>query len=129
MSPLKLGKKLQPAKKAFKATIKRLIATFHHLIPSKGSKTSYMHAASNYHVHKKKDRSGIRIDGLFSEHVHDTNEAHVLEETSRSKDMVGMKDGGNLDTIEDAWNIVVGKTPQLHVDERAEEFITIHKVL
>jgi len=117
MSPMRLGKKLHPAKKRLIATFKLILATFHSLIPSRRSKTSYVHATS-------KNKSAIRIDDLYSECVHAADKANGLEESSRSgKEMVGMVDSGDIDTIEDAWKIVVGKTPQLQVDERAEEFI------
>jgi len=116
MSPMRLGKKLHPARKGLKATFKRILATFHSLISSRSSKTSYVYATS-------KNKSAIRIDDLVSECVDVTYKANGLEETIRGKEMVGMMDSGDIDTIEDAWKIVVGKTPQLQVDERAEEFI------
>ncbi|KEH42764.1 hypothetical protein MtrunA17_Chr1g0187721 [Medicago truncatula] len=116
MSLMRLGKKLHPAKKRLIATFKRILATFHSPIPSRRSKTSYVYATS-------KNKSAIRIDDLFSECVHAADKANGLEETSRGKELVGMMDSGDIDTIEDAWKIVVGKTPQLQVDEKAEEFI------
>jgi len=33
-------------------------------------------------------------------------------------------ESSGLNTIEDAWKVVVAKSPQLHVDEKAEEFIS-----
>ncbi|XP_020203171.1 uncharacterized protein LOC109788761 [Cajanus cajan] len=157
MSRPRLGKKLQPAKKAWKsfsnklqsklhklnirkaikATFKRLLDTLNslrHLIPSKGRRSLTSRrpdAASNYHVHSK-NISAIRIDDLFTEpassmHVH-ANKTHVQGETSRGKEVIGKKDlaGGNNDmnTIEDVWKAVVAKSPQLQVDEKAEEFIS-----
>lgn len=107
MSLMRLGKKLHPAKKRLIATFKRILATFHSPIPSRRSK----------------NKSAIRIDDLFSECVHAADKANGLEETSRGKELVGMMDSGDIDTIEDAWKIVVGKTPQLQVDEKADEFI------
>ncbi|CAJ2628161.1 hypothetical protein L195_g014099 [Trifolium pratense] len=109
---MRLAKNLQPAKKAFKATFKRLLATFHslhHLVPSKVSKTSHVHRHS-------KNTSVINIDDLFPEHAQIADKARALDETSRSN-------SENIDTIEDAWKIVVAKTPHLQVDDRAEEFI------
>ncbi|KAL2325163.1 hypothetical protein Fmac_024221 [Flemingia macrophylla] len=159
MSRLRLGKKLQPAKKAWKsfsnkmqsrlhklnipkaikATFESLLATLnslHHLIPSKGhrSLTSRRpYAASNYHVHSK-NISSIRIDDLFTKpasamHVHAiANKTHPQGETSKGKEVIGKKDlgGGSSDiiTIEDAWKAVVAKSPQLQVDQKAEEFIS-----
>jgi hypothetical protein len=113
MSPMRLVKKLKPAKKAFKATFKRLLTTFHslnHLVPSKGSKTSHVHR------HSKNKSVIIQIDDLFPEHAQTADKARAQEETSRSN-------SEDIDTIEDAWKIVVGKSPQLQVDDRAEEFI------
>ncbi|GAU25822.1 hypothetical protein TSUD_30860 [Trifolium subterraneum] len=112
MSPMRLGKKLQPAKKAFKATFKRLLATFHslHHLPSKGSKTSHVHRHG-------KNKSVIRIDDLFPEHTQTADKSRAREETSRNNS------SGDIDTIEDAWKIVVAKSPHLQVDDRAEEFI------
>lgn len=57
-------------------------------------------------------------------------------ETSKSKEKEKEKEHGiykgnsmvgessDLNTIEDAWKVVVAKSPQLHVDEKAEEFIS-----
>jgi hypothetical protein len=112
MSPMRLGKKLQPAKKAFKGTFKCLLTTFHslnHFVPSKGSKTSHVHRHS-------KNKSVIRINDFFPEHAQTADKARAQEETSRSN-------SENIDTIEDAWKIVIDKSPHLQVDDRAEEFI------
>ncbi|KAJ1398929.1 hypothetical protein SESBI_30724 [Sesbania bispinosa] len=94
------------------------------------------YAASNYHVHRhsKNNTSAIGIDDLFAEpassmHEH-ANKAHAQGETSRGKEVVGKKDlaGGSgssgINTIEDAWKIVVAKSSQQQVDERAEDFIS-----
>ncbi|XP_061364270.1 uncharacterized protein LOC133307731 [Gastrolobium bilobum] len=162
MSRLRLAKKLQPAKKAWKSfsnrlqskfnklnitksiktTLQRLISAFHslsNLISSKGhrsltSKKPY--ATTSYHHFHHKNFAAIGIDELFSEaasvSVHATNcnkSTHATQgETSRgkevyvNKDLVGESSGMN--TIEDAWKAVVAKSPQLHVDQKAEEFIS-----
>ncbi|WVY97777.1 hypothetical protein V8G54_029928 [Vigna mungo] len=117
MSRLKLGKKLQPAKKAMKATFKRLLATLHSL----RRRSSY--AASDYRVHGK-NMSAIRIDDLFPEPassmVAHANKTHSSQgETSRGR--VG---NSGVNTLEDAWKAVVAKSPQLQVDQKAEEFIS-----
>ncbi|XP_027367502.1 uncharacterized protein LOC113873546 [Abrus precatorius] len=121
MSRLRLGKKLQPAKKAWKsfsntlqskvyklnipkvmkATFKRLLVTLHSLhqfIPSRArrSLTSRRpYAASNYHV-QSKNISAICIDDLFGEaassmHMH-ANKNHAQGETSRGKEVIGKRD-------------------------------------
>ncbi|KAK7356905.1 hypothetical protein VNO80_16185 [Phaseolus coccineus] len=147
-------KKLQPAKKvwknfsnkisilkAIKATFKRLLATLHslhHLLPSRGRRsltrrTSSSYAASDFRVHGK-NISAIRIDELFpvpasSMHVL-PNKSHASQgETSGGKEVIEKKKdlaGGNsnMDTLEEAWKAVVAKSPQLQVDQKAEEFIS-----
>ena len=62
--------------------------------------------------------SAIRIDNLFTEpsSVH----AHDQGKTSRGKEVII---DSSMDTIEDAWKAVVAKTPELHVDQKVEEFI------
>jgi len=153
MSRLRLGKKLQPAKKAWKsfsnkisipkaikATFKRLLATLHslhHLLPSRArrslTRTRSSYAASAYRVHGK-NISSIRIDDLFPEPA---SSMHVLPnktlasqgETSGAKRVIEKKKdlaGGNsnVDSLEDAWKAVVAKSPQLQVDQKAEQFIT-----
>ncbi|CAJ1976434.1 unnamed protein product [Sphenostylis stenocarpa] len=159
MSRLRLGKKLQPARKAWKsfsnklqsklhklgipktikATFKRFLATLHslhHLVPSRGRRSltsrRSLYASSDYHVHGK-NISAIRIDDLFTEpassmHVH-ANKTHASQgETSRGKEVIEKKDlaGGSsgMNSIEDAWKAVVAKSPQLQVDQKAEEFIS-----
>ncbi|KAK7344047.1 hypothetical protein VNO77_13270 [Canavalia gladiata] len=157
MSSLRLRKKLQPAKKAWKsfsntlqskvhklnipkvikATFKRILATLHslhRLIPSNGRRSLISnrrpYAASNYHAHTK-NISAICIDELFAQsssmHVH-ANKTHVQGETSRGKEVISKKNlargNSGINTIEDAWKAVVAKSPQLQVDERAEEFIS-----
>lgn len=57
-------------------------------------------------------------------HVPANNKAHAQGETSRDKEVVEKEDlqGGNscIDTIDDAWKIVVAQTPRLQVDERGK---------
>ncbi|KAK7278405.1 hypothetical protein RJT34_23433 [Clitoria ternatea] len=144
MSRLRLGKKLQPAKrvwrsfsntlqskvhklnipKTIKATFKRLLATLHSLHHLEHT-SRRPYAASNYHVHSK-NTSAICIDDLFAEpgsskQVHG-NETHAQGDTSSGKEVPG--GSGSMNTIEDAWKAVVAKSPQLQVDEKAEAFIS-----
>lgn len=73
--------------------------------------------------------------------MHTTNKriAHAQGESSKGKEKEKEKEehgiykkgnnlvgesSGNLNTIEDAWKVVVAKSPQLHVDQKAEEFIS-----
>ncbi|KAK7391736.1 hypothetical protein VNO78_20157 [Psophocarpus tetragonolobus] len=157
MSRQRLGKKLQPVKKAWKSfskklqskvhklnipkavkdTFKRLLATLqslHHLLPSRGRRSltsRRAYSASNYQFHCK-NVSAIRIDDLFTEPASSmlmhANKAHSQGETSRGKEVIEKKDlaGGSsgMNTIEDAWKAVVAKSPQLQVDQKAEEFIS-----
>lgn len=159
MTRVRLGKKLEPAKKAWKcyskklqskvhklnipkaikATFKRLLATLrslHRLIPSRGHRvltSRRPYDASNYRIHDK-NISAIRIDDVFTEHtssmhVHANKTIHAQKgETSRHKEVICKKElaGGSsgVNTIEDAWKAVVAKSPQLEVDEKAEEFIS-----
>lgn len=160
MSRLKLSKKLQPAKKAwrsfshtlqskvhrlnipkaFKTTLQRLISTFHslrHFIHTKARRHSltrpyYYNPSSSssayyHHVHRK-NFSAIRIDDLFAEPPAPSSSSSSAEITCRGKAEMGNKDLGGesstLNTIEDAWKLVVAKSPQLQVDEKAEEFIS-----
>lgn len=159
MSRLKLAKKLQPAKKAWKSfsntlkskvhklnipmliktTLQRLISTFHSLSHLKSSRrhrsltTTRPYSTSYYHV-QRKNFAAISIDDLFAEtasvSVHATSNSthHAKGQTSRGKGVNGNMDlhGGEssgMNTIEDAWKAVVAKSPQLQVDEKAEEFI------
>ncbi|KAG4911018.1 hypothetical protein JHK87_057134 [Glycine soja] len=141
MSRLRVGKKLEPAKKTWKsiskkvqskvhklnipksieATFKHLLAilhSLHHLIPSRGRRRPSL-PSNNYHVHHcKKNMSAIRIDNLFTEpsSVH----AHDQGKTSRGKEVII---DSSMDTIEDAWKALDAKTPELHVDQKVEEFI------
>ncbi|KHN30572.1 uncharacterized protein LOC114370362 [Glycine soja] len=157
MSRLRLGKKLQPAKKAWKsffnkvqskvqklnipkaikATFKRLLASLHslhHLIPSRARHRRSL-ASNNYHVHSKKNISVISIDDLFTEPASSSSSsssvmnvhAHAHHgETSRSKEVKkDLAEGSSdMNTIEDAWKALVAKSPQLQVDQKAEEFIS-----
>ena len=58
------------------------------------------------------------------------NKTHASQgETSGGKEVIEKKKefaGGNsnVDTLEDAWKAVVAKSPQLQVDQKAEEFIS-----
>ncbi|KAG4908374.1 hypothetical protein AAZX31_20G195800 [Glycine max] len=152
MSRLRLGKKLQPAKKAWKSfsnkvqskvqklnipkaiktTFKRLLASLHslhYLIRSRGRRRSL--ASNNYHVHvhvhSKKNISAISIDDLFTEPASSSVHAHDQGETSRGKEVIkkDLAEGSSdMNTIEDAWKALVAKSPQLHVDQKAEEFIS-----
>ncbi|KAK7393686.1 hypothetical protein VNO78_22249 [Psophocarpus tetragonolobus] len=174
MSRTRLGKKLQPTKKAWKcfsntvryklnipksikATLQRLLSAFHslgHLINSRlhhSLTTPRQRATSYYHV-QHKHCAAIHIDDLFgnkannsvvSMHATVTNRssAHAQGqgETSKSKgkekeehDIYRGKcrnqnhdgESSGLNTIEDAWKVVVAKSPQLQVDQKAEEFIS-----
>ncbi|TKY53723.1 hypothetical protein E2542_SST25265 [Spatholobus suberectus] len=167
---MRLAKKLQPAKKAwksfsntvqyklhklnipksFKTTLQRLLSAFHslgHLIHSRlhhSLTTARPRATSYYHV-QHKHCAAIHIDDLFdkvnSVSMHATNKrsAHAQGqgETSKGKEkekekeehgiiykgnLVGESSG--LNTIEDAWKVVAAKSPLLHVDQKAEEFIS-----
>ncbi|KAG5061797.1 hypothetical protein JHK85_002980 [Glycine max] len=182
MSRKRLGKKLQPAKKAWKSfsntvqhklhklnipksmktTLQRLLSAFHslgHLIHSRlhRSLTTIRPrgATSNYYHAQYKHCAAIHIYDLFdhkanSVSMHATNKAsaratQVQGETSKGKEKEehGIYKGNNfvgecrnqqghggessssgLNTIEDAWKVVVAKSPQLHVDQKAEEFIS-----
>lgn len=158
MSRLRLGKKLQPAKKAWrnfsntlqskdhklnipkaiKTTLKRILSTLRslcHLITSRGHRslaTRRAYAASNYHLHGV-NFSAISIEDLFAEspstYVHaNNNKTYAQGKTGRGKEVIGNMDmtgeSSGINTIEDAWKVVVAKSPQLHVDERADEFIS-----
>ncbi|KAJ1386284.1 hypothetical protein SESBI_40937 [Sesbania bispinosa] len=159
MSRLKLAKKLQPAKKAWrsfsikfqskvhklnipktiKTTLQRLLSAFHslsQLIPSRrhhSLTTTMPYATSHYHV-QRKNFAAIRIDDLFAEttasvSMHATNKSssvHAQGETSRGKEVQRNNlhgESSGLNTIEDAWKVVVAKSPQLQVDQKAEDFI------
>ncbi|CAJ1967125.1 unnamed protein product [Sphenostylis stenocarpa] len=208
MSRMKLGKKLQPAKKAwnsfsntvqcklhklnipkfFKTTLQRLLSAFHslgHLTHSKlhRSLTSTRPRATTYYHIQHKHCAAIHIDDLFdkansvSMHATNSRSAHAQGQTSKGKEkeehavlkgsLVGdcgnqsqgilkrkliyecrsqnhsesetsikrnfigdyrnQNHGGEssgLNTIEDAWKVVVAKSPQIHVDQKAEEFIS-----
>lgn len=176
MSRLRLTKKLQPAKKAwrsfsntvqskvqklnipkaFRTTIQRLVSTFHSLRHFISSKTrhprslptrpyNYYYSSSSYHHVHRKNISAIRIDDLFSEPPPPSAAAAASSSSSSSvslsvakgettrKRAVMMRNKGvgeegesnnELNTIEDAWKVVVAKSPQLQVDQKAEEFIS-----
>jgi len=49
---------------------------------------------------------------------------HAQGETSREIEKVHVDDNNNdVDTLEDAWKVVVARSPMLQVDQKAEEFI------
>ncbi|XP_028780707.1 uncharacterized protein LOC114736994 [Neltuma alba] len=171
MSRLRLTKKLQPAKKAWRnfsnrvqskvnelnisrairTTIQRLVSTFHsfrHFISAKARRhrslptrhCSYYNPSSAYHHVQHKNFSAIRIDDLFAEPSASTHSSSFSLSASghaakgemrsrgkaemRNKDLGGKAESSNgLDTLEDAWKVVVVKSPNLQVDEKAEEFI------
>ncbi|CAL0333517.1 unnamed protein product [Lupinus luteus] len=128
--------------KTIKTTLKLLLSTLHTLIhliryrKNRSLTTSRSYSSSYYHV-QHKNFAAITIDDLFGEgsHVsmHGTNKStstnnHAEGETSRSKGVHGNKglhggESSDMSTIEDAWKAVVAKSPQLQVDEKAEEFI------
>ncbi|KAK7344528.1 hypothetical protein VNO77_14226 [Canavalia gladiata] len=166
MKRLRLAKKLQPAKRAWKsftntikykvhklnipktikATLQRLLSIFHaisHIIHSRlhhSITTTRPYATSYYHVQHKNVKA-IHIDDLFdkatsvSMHATSKGSAHAqVGTTSKGKEkevhdnyyndnLVGESSSG-LNTIEDAWKVVVARSPQLHVDQKAEEFIS-----
>ncbi|MED6173259.1 hypothetical protein PIB30_057694 [Stylosanthes scabra] len=164
----KIGKKLQPAKKAWRSfskavqsrvnkhniqksiknTLHRLITTFHylcHLItrrrshrrPLTTTRTPY---SASYHG---RSIPAIHIDDLFAESAsaststsamnirvrgnnNTTSATRARGEASRGKEVVVDKKElqGDIDTLEDAWKVVVAKSPMLQVDQKAEEFIS-----
>ncbi|ESW17847.1 hypothetical protein PHAVU_007G273600 [Phaseolus vulgaris] len=206
MSPMRLGKKLQPAKKAwnsfsntvqyklhklnipksFRTTLQLLLSAFHslgHVIHSKlhhSLSTTRQRATTFYHV-QHRHSTAIHIDDLFdkanSVSMTTKRSAHAQGQISKGKDkeehsipkghFVGEycnqshtiskrnlisecnsnqnhhsessgkrslhdkhhnnqnqnSESSGLNTIEDAWKAVVAKSPQLHVDQKAEEFI------
>ncbi|KAF7837467.1 DUF761 domain protein [Senna tora] len=134
--------------KAIRTTIQRLVSTYHslHLFVSTKlrhhrslpTRPYYNNSSSSYHhVHHRKNFRAIRIDDLFSEPPPPlaavASSSSSWEARSKGKAvMMGMNkdlgEGGEssngLDTIEDAWKVVVAKSPQLQVDQKAEEFIS-----
>ncbi|KAK7243073.1 hypothetical protein RIF29_37857 [Crotalaria pallida] len=137
--------------KAIKTTLQCIISTLNsliHLIPAYRRNRSLTtsrpyYSTSHYHI-QRKNFAAIRIDDLFAEPAYvskhatnrsstSTNTYHSQGETSRSKGVVvhvnmdnlhgGQSSSSGMNTIEDAWKAVVAKSPQLQVDEKAEEFI------
>jgi len=53
-----------------------------------------------------------------------SNILHAQGETSREIEKVHVDDNNNdVDTLEDAWKVVVSRSPMLQVDQKADEFI------
>ncbi|KAL2325734.1 hypothetical protein Fmac_024792 [Flemingia macrophylla] len=116
----------------------------HHSLMTTTTTSTRPRGTSYYHVqHKQSSCAAIHIDDLFNKanslSMHDaTNKSAHAQlgqgETSQSKEKEkehGIYEGENLvgessglNTIEDAWKAVVAKSPQLHVDQKAEEFIS-----
>lgn len=147
MSRLKLAKKLQPAKKAWKCFSNKLQSKIHKVNLSKAIKTTLQNLLSafkslihlinsrrhrtlaatrtystyhHYHV-QSKNISAIHIDDLFAEKGTHHHHHHSQGETSRE---VNHGESSGLNSIEDAWKAVVARSPHLQVDQRAEEFIS-----
>ncbi|XP_030470768.1 uncharacterized protein LOC115688945 [Syzygium oleosum] len=175
MSRRGLGKKLLPAKKAWKAITDNIRSRLnklknsrfikeasHRLLSSrftrylisltfKGhrslSRTSPYTARHplhhNYHHYKyqgcdsyEKNFAPIYIDELFDEPLSVSSSkttACVKGETSRSRTEVeerklaGERNGERECDIDEQWKAIVAMSPQLRVDERAEEFISKFK--
>lgn len=115
------------------------------------STTSYNYSYHNnysttsYHHVQHKNFSAIRIDDLYADPSASSSSTSCSYSLSASgyaakgevrnrgkaemrnnKDLVGKGESSNseiIDTLEDAWKVVVAKSPNLQVDEKAEEFI------
>ncbi|KAK9991809.1 hypothetical protein SO802_026794 [Lithocarpus litseifolius] len=153
MSRSSLAKKLHHAKKAWKSFTITLQSKFHKLKISKAIKTtthrllamrcfrflfkrhpltkpSYQYSQHYYHHNQpQKNFSAIHIDELFDEPVSVyTKNMHAHAETSKGKKVLDEKvlptNTNNINSVEDAWKVVVASSPHLQVDERAEEFIS-----
>ncbi|KAM1281684.1 hypothetical protein ACFX2H_022132 [Malus domestica] len=115
---------------------------YNHHYDTLDSHVGYALGRSGYQYHNKlhhnKNTEAIHIDELFEEPaavcVDAKKDRHFGEqaETSKGKQAVDEEDDGkvvkrdkkSLYSVEDAWQAVVAKSPQLRVvDERAEEFI------
>ena len=132
--------------KAIKTTTKRLLDLRYVrlFIPSKLrtlTKTPSTYSRNQYYNHHyqhhskflHKNASTVHIDELFAQsagNAHTKNLRLVAQaETSRGKE--GLDEGNtatrnskSIYSVEDAWQAVVARSPQLRVvDERAEEFI------
>ncbi|KAF3974930.1 hypothetical protein ACB098_02G085100 [Castanea mollissima] len=153
MSRSSLTKKLHLAKKAWKSFTITLQSKFHKLKISKAIKTtthrilamccfrflskrhpltkpSYRYSQHYYHHNQaQKNFSAIHIDELFDESVSVyTKNMHAHAETSKGKEVLDKKvlptNSNNINSVEDAWKVVVASSSHLQVDERAEEFIS-----
>ncbi|XP_050374221.1 uncharacterized protein LOC126791785 [Argentina anserina] len=114
------------------------------LIPSKLralTKTSSTFSRNQYYNHHyqhnskflHKNGTTIHIDDLFAQSAGNTHtkkqQLDAQAETSRGKEgldegNVATRNGKSVYSVEDAWQAVVARSPQLRVvDERAEEFI------
>ncbi|XP_061347660.1 uncharacterized protein LOC133293138 [Gastrolobium bilobum] len=136
MAQVRLGKKLKTAKKAWKSfsktlnipkDIKAINATFTWLLPSRGRATRpFAAAASNYNVHSN-NMSTIPIDDLFAEPASDSMHVHAYYTHAQGETIIGNEVIGSsvIETLEDAWRVVVANSPQLQVYERAEQFISM----
>lgn len=175
MSPRALGKKLLPAKKAWKAITNSLRSRLnklknsrfveeasHRLLSSRFTRyllsltfrrrrplartspyTAHHHLHHSYHHYKyqgcdayKKNVAPIYIDKLFDEPLSVSSSktpACAKGETSRSSTEVeGGKPAGETNgerecDIDERWRAIVAMSPQLRMDERAEEFISKFK--
>ncbi|KAI6693541.1 hypothetical protein NL676_021251 [Syzygium grande] len=175
MSRRGLGKKLLPAKKAWKAITDNLRSRLnklknsrfieevsHRLLSSRFTRyllsltfrgrrslgrtspyTARHPLHHNYHDYKYQGRNAydknfrpIYIDELFDEPLSVSSSkttACVKGETSRSRTEVeggklaGERNGEKECDIDERWRAIVAMSPQLRVDERAEEFISKFK--
>ncbi|KAI4345790.1 hypothetical protein L6164_012884 [Bauhinia variegata] len=151
LSRTQLTKKLQPSKKkawksfsntlkskvhnlkipkAINTTIQRLVSSLHSLAsflplnskPRRALTRSYSTSYCQVHL---KNFAAIRIDELFA------NKSGYMQgkpSSGKGKEVIREKESpkessSNIDTIEDAWKVVVARSPALQVDEKAEEFI------
>ncbi|XP_061992270.1 uncharacterized protein LOC133710262 [Rosa rugosa] len=132
--------------KTIKTTTKRLIdfRCLQFFVPSKLralTKTSSTFSRNQYYNHHyqhhnkflHKNAATIHIDQLFAQSADSahTKNRHLDAQAETSRGKEGL-DEGNIPTrnsksvysVEDAWQAVVARSPQLRVvDERAEEFI------
>nr|XP_011462268.1 PREDICTED: uncharacterized protein LOC105350922 [Fragaria vesca subsp. vesca] len=132
--------------KTIKTTTKRLLdlRCLRFVVPSKLralTKASSTFSRSQYYNHHyqhhskflHKNAATIRIDELFAQsagNAHTKNKhLDAQAETSRGKEgldegNVATRNSKSVYSVEDAWQAVVARSPQLRVvDERAEEFI------
>ncbi|CAI8601856.1 unnamed protein product [Vicia faba] len=123
--------------KAFKTTLQRLLSLFHsitHLITSKtthhrsltSSKSLYSPSTSYYHFQHKNFPAIPIYNKPSSSSSISSSIRHAQGNTSREIEEVHGDDDNKtneMNTIEDAWKAVVAKSPMMHVDQKAEEFI------